>query len=405
MSVIEVTQEGHVATCPNNMQLAERVHKISPSATMAVKRAADELKRRGVDVIDLGPGEPDFPTPAHIKQAAQEALAQNFTKYTAESGIFELREAIAQKYNRAYDTRYSLENVLVTTGAKQALYNIAEALFGPGDEILPPAPYWVSYPEQIKLAGAKPVLVATRSCDGFHLSAAAIKKSLTARTKAIILNSPNNPTGAVIARDELQQIVALAVQHRVYLIYDECYERFLYDGQHASAVEFDTQCTIAVSSVSKTYAMTGWRLGWAVAPQELTQAMARLQSHSTSHPTSISQKAALAALTNDQRCVETMLSAYRQRREFVLGEMQKIEGLSCPPPQGAFYLFPDVSRFFNGELKNSVELARYLLEKTHVAVVPGAGFGADECVRISYATSMEQLREGLKRFKEGLESL
>ncbi len=385
------------------MKLAQRVTQITPSATMAVKRAADELKRRGVGVIDLGPGEPDFPTPEHIKRAAEEALAQNFTKYTAETGIWELRDAIAQKYNRDYGTHYTAENVLVTSGAKQALYNIAAALFEPSDEVLIPVPYWVSFPEQIKLVGARPIFIHTAK--DFQLSAELVKEHITSRTRAIILNSPNNPAGTVLGRKDLQEIIELAQRHQLFVIYDECYEKFLYEGEHVSAVEFDSNYVIAVNSASKTYAMTGWRLGWSVAPKELTQAMAAIQSHLTSHPTSISQKAALAALTGDQSCVERMLSEYRKRREFVLSELGKIEGLDFAIPQGAFYVFPDVSNFFDGNVKNSVDLARHLLEEAHVAVVPGAAFGADSHVRISYATSLEQLREGLKRFREGLAAL
>jgi aspartate aminotransferase len=385
------------------MKLAQRVTQITPSATMAVKRAADELKRQGMSVIDLGPGEPDFPTPEHIKRAAEEALAQNFTKYTAETGIWELRDAIAQKYNRDYGTHYTADNVLVTSGAKQALYNIAAALFEPGDEVLIPIPYWVSFPEQIKLVGAKPVFIHTAK--NFQLSAELVKEHITPRTRALILNSPNNPAGTVLSRKDLQEIVALAQRHQLFVIYDECYEKFLYEGKHVSAVELDTEGVIAVSSASKTYAMTGWRVGWSIAPKELTRAMATIQSHTTSHPTSISQRAALAAITGDQSCVERMLAEYRRRRECVLDELRAMDGLEFVVPQGAFFIFPDVSRFFNEKIQNSVELARYLLEEAHVAVVPGAAFGADGHVRISYATSLEQLREGLKRFREGLAAL
>jgi aspartate aminotransferase len=385
------------------MKLAQRVTQITPSATMAVKRAADELKRQGMSVIDLGPGEPDFPTPEHIKRAAEEALAQNFTKYTAETGIWELRDAIAQKYNRDYGTHYTADNVLVTSGAKQALYNIAAALFEPGDEVLIPIPYWVSFPEQIKLVGAKPVFIHTAK--NFQLSAELVKEHITPRTRALILNSPNNPAGTVLSRKDLQEIIELAQRHKLFVIYDECYEKFLYEGKHVSAVELDTEGVIAVSSASKTYAMTGWRVGWSVAPKELTRAMATIQSHTTSHPTSISQRAALAAITGDQSCVERMLAEYRRRRECVLDELRAMDGLKFVVPQGAFFIFPDVSRFFNEKIQNSVELARYLLEEAHVAVVPGTAFGADGHVRISYATSLEQLREGLKRFREGLAAL
>jgi aspartate aminotransferase len=385
------------------MKLAQRVTQITPSATMAVKRAADELKRQGMSVIDLGPGEPDFPTPEHIKRAAEEALAQNFTKYTAEAGIWELRDAIAQKYNRDYGTHYTAENVLVTSGAKQALYNIAAALFEPGDEVLIPIPYWVSFPEQIKLVGAKPVFIHTAK--NFQLSAELVKEHITPRTRALILNSPNNPAGTVLSRKDLQEIIALARRHQLFVIYDECYEKFLYEGEHVSAVEFDTEHVIAVSSASKTYAMTGWRVGWSVAPKELTHVMATIQGHTTSHPSSISQRAALAAVTGDQSCVARMLSEYRKRRECVLSELSTVDGLEFVMPQGTFFIFPDVSRLFNGEITSSVELARFLLERHHVAVVPGVAFGAEGHVRISYATSLEQLREGLKRFREGLAAL
>lgn len=385
------------------MRIAHRVTQITPSATMAVKRAADELKRQGIDVIDLGPGEPDFPTPAHIKRAAEEALAQNFTKYTAEAGIWELRDAIAQKYNREHGTHYTAENVLVTSGAKQALYNIAAALLEPGDEVLIPIPYWVSYPEQVKLVEAKPVFIKPER--DFQLNAELIEEYITKRTKALILNSPNNPAGTVLSRHQLHEILEIARKHGLWVIYDECYERFLYEGEHVSAVALDPERTIAVSSASKTYAMTGWRLGWSVASKELTRVMAAIQSHTTSHPSSISQRAALAAVTGDQSCVAEMLAEYRKRREFVLSELSTIDGIDFTVPQGTFFVFPDVSRFFNGQITNSAELARYLLESAHVAVVPGAAFGAEGYIRISYATSLEKLREGLKRLREGVARL
>lgn len=385
------------------MKIAHRVTQITPSATMAVKRAADELKRQGVDVIDLGPGEPDFPTPAHIKRAAEEALAQNFTKYTAETGIWELRDAIAQKYNREHGTHYTAENVLVTSGAKQALYNIAAALLEPGDEVLIPIPYWVSYPEQVKLVEAKPVFVKPKR--DFQLNADLIEEYLTQRTKALILNSPNNPAGTVLGRHQLHEILGIAHKHRLWVIYDECYERFLYEGEHVSAVALDPERAIAVSSASKTYAMTGWRLGWSVAPKELTRVMAAIQSHTTSHPSSISQRAALAAVTGDQSCVAEMLAEYRKRREFVLSELSTIDGIDFTVPQGTFFVFPDVSRFFTEQIENSADFARYLLERAHVAVVPGTAFGADGFIRISYATSLEQLGEGLKRLREGVARL
>jgi aspartate aminotransferase len=387
------------------MRFAARVESVGLSQTLAVKKAADALKNQGVDVIDLGPGEPDFPTPDHIKAAAGRAIEKNYTKYTAEVGIPELRQAIAEKYNRAYGTHYAPENVIVTSGAKQALYQIAQALFQEGSEVVIPVPYWVSYPEQVRLNGAAPVFVETRESEHFQLRATTIERALSSRTRAIILNSPNNPTGATIERDELRQIVKLAAERDIFVIFDECYEHFLYEGRHSCAAEFDTLHVIVVSAVSKSYAMTGWRLGWAVAPVPVVQALSKIQSHSTSHPTSISQHAAVAALLGDQSCLDRMLSEYTRRREFVLAELKKIPRLRCNAPQGAFYLFPNISDFLNGRsLKTSVDFAQFLLEEAYVAVVPGAGFGADGYVRFSYATSMDRLAEGMKRLQRLLAS-
>ncbi|MFN4218850.1 MAG: pyridoxal phosphate-dependent aminotransferase, partial [Candidatus Bipolaricaulia bacterium] len=287
--------------------------------------------------------------------------------------------------------------------AKQALYNIAAALLEPGDEVLIPVPYWVSYPEQVKLAEAKPVFIQPQR--DFQLSADLIKQHITARTKALILNSPNNPAGTVLDREQLREIIELAHQHKLWVIYDECYEKFLYEGEHVSAVALAPERAVAVSSASKTYAMTGWRLGWSVAPKELTRVMAAIQSHTTSHPSSISQHAAVAAVTGDQSCVKKMLAEYRKRREFVLWELSTINGLDFTVPQGTFFVFPNVERCFNEQIKNSADFARYLLESAHVAVVPGAAFGAEGFIRISYATSLEHLREGLKRLREGVARL
>ena len=385
------------------MKLARRVESITLSQTLAVKKAAEELKRQGIDVIDLGPGEPDFATPEHIKIAAKRAIDQNLTKYTAEVGIPQLRQAIVEKYNGSYKTHYQPENVIVTSGAKQALYHIAEALFEQSDEVIIPTPYWVSYPEQVRLNDAQPVIVQTRESDHFRLKASAIERALTARTRAVIVNSPNNPTGATVERAELEQIVQLAHKHKFFVIFDECYEHFLYEGKHVCAAEFDTERVIVVSSVSKSYAMTGWRIGWALGPVPLIQALSKIQSHSTSHPTSIAQHAAVAALQGDQRCLIEMLSQYTERRAFVLEEVAKIPGLRCSVPTGAFYLFPNIAGFCDGrEIKNSVDFARFLLREAHVAVVPGAAFGAEGYVRLSYATSMSQLAEGMSRLRRAL---
>lgn len=387
------------------MEFAGRVSEIALSSTLMVKKAADELKRQGIDVIDFGPGEPDFNTPEHIKQAAYRAIERNFTKYTAETGIPELKSAITQKYKREYGASYSPDEVIVTCGAKQALFNIALALFEAGDEILLPSPYWVSYPQQIRLAGAVPIILDTQEEHGFSLKAEQVKQKITPLTKAIIINSPCNPSGAVIEKSELQKIIELARRHGFYVISDECYEHFVYDVEHHSVAEFGKENVIVVSSVSKSYAMTGWRIGWAVGPKALISAAAKIQSHSTSHPTSIAQAAAVEALNGDQQCIEHMLSEYSKRRNFIVRELNSLNGLSVLPPKGAFYVFPNVSRFFDTKIKNSANFARYLLEKAQVAVVPGDAFGKEGYIRISYAVTMEQLAEGLHRIRTLLQRM
>jgi aspartate aminotransferase len=385
------------------MRITDRVQSIALSQTLAAKKAADALKNQGASIVDLGPGEPDFPTPEHIKRAAKEAIDKNYTKYTAEVGISELRQAIVDKYNQNYHTRYTPEHVIVTSGAKQALYHIAQALFQAGDEVIIPSPYWVSYPEQIRMNGAAPVFVQTLESQRFNLRADAVERALSPRTRAIVINSPNNPTGATVAREELRTIVSLAKTREIFVIFDECYEHFLYEGQHHCACEFDTEFVIIVSSVSKSYAMTGWRIGWALAPVPVIQALSKAQSHSTSHPTSIAQHAAVAALRGDQSCVQEMLHEYTRRRNFVLTELKKIPRLRCSIPQGAFYLFPNIAAFLNqSELQNSMDFANFLLQEAHVAVVPGSAFGMEGFVRMSYATSMDELTEGMARLQQYL---
>ena len=382
------------------MALSSRVANIALSSTLVVKKTADELKRRGIAVIDFGPGEPDFNTPEHVKQAASRAIERNFTKYTAETGIPELKNAIAQKYQREYGASYSPAEVIVSCGAKQALFNIALALFEPGDEVILPSPYWVSYPEQIKLAGAVPIILDTQEEHGFALQAEQVKQKVSPRTKAIMLNSPCNPSGAVIERRELKQIIELARRHGFYVIADECYEHFVYDTKHTSAAEFGKENVIIVSSVSKSYAMTGWRIGWAVSPKEIISAAAIIQSHSTSHPMSIAQAAAVEALNGDQSCLANMLSEYRKRRDFIVKELNTIDGLSVSPPPGAFSQHPTVSQFFSAKIKSTADFARYLLDEAQVAVVPGDAFGKEGYIRISYAVTMEQLAEGLRRMRK-----
>jgi len=387
------------------MQITQRLSALQASPTAQVKRVADQLKKEGVQVFDFGVGEPDFPTPESIKQAACAALEQNRTTYTAARGILELRQAVADKYNLAYKTRFGPENVVISVGAKQALYNLMQALVEPGDEVLIPAPFWVTYPAQIQLAGGTTKVIPLKAKDAFQLSAADVAAHLGPRTQVINLNSPCNPSGAVIAQDELEKITALAAEKKVPLIYDECYEKFVYGVPHCNPLQWDQDNVIVVGSASKTYAMTGWRIGWAVGPQDVIAATDRLQSQSTSNPTSIAQWAVVEALRGDQAPVRAMQEEYARRRTFVLETLANIPRLSCAVPQGAFYVFPDVSAFFNADVPDSVALAKYLLEQAHVAVVPGSAFGAEGYVRISYAAPLEVLKEGLNRVGQALGEL
>jgi len=387
------------------MQITQRLSALQASPTAQVKRVADQLKKEGVQVFDFGVGEPDFPTPESIKQAAWTALEQNRTTYTAARGILELRQAVADKYNLAYQTRFGPENVVISVGAKQALYNLMQALVEPGDEVLIPAPFWVTYPAQVQLAGGTTQVIPLKAEDAFQLSAADVAAHLGPRTKVLNLNSPCNPSGAVIAPAELEKITALAAGKKVPLIYDECYEKFVYGVPHANPLQWDQDNVIAVGSASKTYAMTGWRIGWAVGPKDVIAATDRLQSQSTSNPTSIAQWAVVEALRGDQAPVRAMQEEYDRRRTFVLETLANIPHLSCAVPQGAFYVFPDVSAFFNEDVPDSVALAKYLLEQAHVAVVPGSAFGAEGYVRISYAAPLEVLKEGLNRVGQALGEL
>jgi aspartate aminotransferase len=364
---------------------------------MEAKRRADELKRAGVRLIDLGPGEPDFDTPEWVKRAGQRAIVEGFTRYTEVGGIPELREAIVAKYRREYGVSYSRDEVLVTAGAKQALFSLALALFDEGDEVLLPAPYWVTYPELIKFAGAKPLILPTREEDGFHLRASVVEKRFTPKTKAIIINSPCNPTGALIEPEELLSIIELAQTHGLYVICDESYEKIVYEKGPSSAARFKGENLIIVNSLSKSYAMTGWRIGFILGPAELIRILAVIQSHSITNPCSISQKAALEALGGDQEIVSRMVAEYRRRRDFVVETLNRIPGVHCHLPEGTFYAFPNVSKLFNGD---SVALAEYLLREARVVVVPGRAFGYEGYIRISFAASMESLKEGLHRMEQ-----
>ncbi len=391
------------------MKFSKRVSDISVSSTIAVMQEAQSLRRAGIDVIDFGPGEPDFATPDVVKQAAVEAIGNNFTKYTAAGGTLELRRAVAEKFNRQSGSSgdFNESNVIITCGAKHAIYNLCAALFEEGDEVLLPAPYWVTFPEVIKMAEAVPIEVPTPAEGGFVLDPEVLAGKINPATRAVILNSPNNPTGAVIPEPTLETIGHLARQHNFFVMSDETYEHFIYgNGEFVSMAHFfnpKDRLFMVVGSLSKTYAMTGWRVGYCLAHSDLVKKLEEFQSHQTGNPTSISQAAALAALASDPALVEEMLRVYAERRKFVLEGVNQIAGMSCPPPGGAFYIFPDV----RGALKmtgihTSQEFARFLIREARVAVVPGSAFGQEGYIRISYATSMENLEEGLKRIGEAI---
>ncbi|MGB9711105.1 MAG: pyridoxal phosphate-dependent aminotransferase [Thermodesulfovibrio sp.] len=390
--------------------LAERTKKIKPSATLAVDSRAKELKAKGMDVINFGVGEPDFDTPEHIKEAAIKAIKDGFTKYTPVGGIDELKEAIIEKLERDNGLKYEKANILVSCGAKHSLYNIAQALFGPGDEVIIPAPYWVSYPDQVLLNDAKPVIVETTEDNDFMLSVEILKENITSRTKAIILNSPSNPTGFIYTKKALEEIAEIALKHNLYIISDEIYEKLIYDGgKHISIASLSEEVknkTIVVNGLSKSHAMTGWRIGYAAGPEEIIKTMTKIQSQSTSNPTSIAQKAAVAALRGPQNCVAEMRQEFEKRRDHLVKELNSIPGISCKMPKGAFYAFPNIEKILgkNG-INSSMDLSIYLLEKALVAVVPGSAFGAEGYIRISYATSMENLSKGINRIRKALEEL
>jgi len=372
------------------------------SATLKVAAEADRLRRAGYNVVDFSAGEPDFQTPAHVKAAGKAAIDADFTRYTVAPGIPELREAICERYRQDYGVDITPSEVLLTVGGKQALFNAALALFDPGDEVITHAPYWPTIPEQVKLMGARPVIVSTSASDGFTVHAGAILDAVTSRTKAIILNSPSNPTGALIDEPAVAAIAEHAAARGIWLIVDLCYERLIYEDvpHNLPKVLFDRHRdhTVLAGSASKAYAMTGWRCGWTIAPKALTAAFNIIQGQSTSNITSITQKAALAAITGPQDAVTAMLNEYRHRRDSIHEWLTVHPGIRCVKPSGAFYLFPDISGLLSPDgLATSAEFAQALLEREHVVVTPGEAFDAPGYLRISYATSLEQLREGATR--------
>ncbi|HHV62709.1 MAG TPA: pyridoxal phosphate-dependent aminotransferase [Firmicutes bacterium] len=396
------------------MKLSKRAAGISPSKTLSVDARVAEMRKAGVDVIGFGAGEPDFDTPDYIKAAAIAAINHGYTKYTPASGAADLKEAICEKLRKENGLDYEPSQVIVSCGAKHSVYNVIQALCDEGDEVIIPSPYWVSYPEMVRIVGAVPVFVETSPENGFALKAGAIEDAITPRTKLIILNSPCNPTGAVQDVETLEEISRVAVKHGIYVLSDEIYEDFVYDdARHVSIASLGEDIkalTIVVNGVSKAHAMTGWRIGYACGDKAIIKAMSNLQSHQTSNPPSISQKAAVAALLGPGEPRRNMVKEFKQRRDYMVDRLNKLPGIRCVLPRGAFYAFPDISGLYGKKLggtiiKDSETFAEALLSEARVAVVPGSAFGANDFVRFSYATSRERIATGLDRIEAALERL
>ncbi len=390
------------------VKLTDRINRIEPSATMAVVAEADKLRQQGIDVVDFGAGEPHFSTPQHIKDAAIAAIQGNFTKYTAVGGTAELRDAIVHRHAVDFDSDYRREESIASVGGKHALFNAIQILVDHGDEVILPVPYWVSFKDIVRYAGGNCVMLETDEAKGFRVTAEMIERLVTPRTKLIILNSPSNPSGAVMSPEDLTAVVRFASERGIWVISDECYVYLNYTGKRFSvgALREYRDRMVIVGSLSKTYAMTGWRLGYALAPAPLVSAMQKLQSQSTSNPTSIVQKAAVTALKGPQECVTEMRAEYIQLRDHVVNGLRAIPGVKCNLPEGAFYVYPNISAFFGRSgVKSASDLAGKLLREAHVATVPGEGFGTREHIRVSYATSIAELDRGLERMRKFLGGL
>jgi len=389
-------------------KLTERIGRIQPSATMAVVAEADKLRQQGVDVVDLSVGEPHFATPQHIKDAAIAAIHANFTKYTAAAGTAELRDAIVHRHNMDFDSDYRREEAVVSVGGKHVLFNAIQVLVEHGDEVILPVPYWVSFKDIVQYAGGKCVFLETDEAQGFRVTAEMIARQVTPRTKMIILNSPSNPSGAVMTPEDQTAVAKLAAERGIWVLSDECYVYLNYTGRQFSlgSVPECRERLVIAGSLSKTYSMTGWRMGYSLAPTAVSSAMAKLQSQSTSNPTSIAQKAAVEALKGPQTCVDEMREEYIRLRDHMVKGLRSIPGIKCNKPEGAFYVYPNISAFFGrGGVKSAAEFAGKLLREAHVATVPGEGFGTQEHIRVSYATSMQELDRGLERIRKFTASL
>ena len=394
--------------------LSNRARNLKPSPTLAITAKAKSMTAQGIHVISFGAGEPDFDTPDNIKKAAIRAIESGFTKYTAAGGIDELKDAVIEKFRRDNRLAFKRSEILISCGGKHAIYNLAQALFDRGDEVIIPAPYWVSYPAIVELANAIPVVIETEEKNDFKVTPEDLFRAITPKTKALVLNSPSNPTGSAYTRGDLEKIAEIAVTKNIFVLSDEIYEKIVYDGftfaSIASLGEEVRKRTIIVHGVAKTYSMTGWRIGYTAGPEEIVTAMSNIQSQSTSNPNSIAQKASVEALLGPQQEVDRMVSAFDQRRTYIVDRLNGMKGVSCYKPVGAFYVFPNFSsyhgRSYQGKkIVNSSDLAAFLLEVARVAVVPGIEFGAGAFQRLSYATSMEDIREGLNRIEEALTKL
>jgi len=383
--------------------IADRISLISVSSTMKVAAEAERLRSEGVDIVDFSAGEPDFATPANIKQAAVQALDRNFTKYTNTAGTLELKKAVCEYHAKHFGTGYQPAECIITVGGKHIIFNLTQAMINPGDEVIIPTPFWVTYKDVVNYAGGKCVFVETDEEKGFTLTASMIEPHITPRTKLIFINSPSNPSGAVLDRSEFEAIYRLAVERGIYLMTDECYCQFLYDSEPFSIASLPgaKQTVIVAGSLSKTYAMTGWRIGFGLAPAPIIGAMTKLQSHSTSNPTSFAQKAAVEALLGPQESVKEMLAEYRRRRDFVVARLRRIPGVKCAEPRGAFYAYPNLGVVLGrNAIQNTLQLAERLLAEAKVAIVPGEAFGTDQHIRLSYATSLTELERGLNRIHD-----
>ncbi|SHE62116.1 aspartate aminotransferase [Thermoanaerobacter uzonensis DSM 18761] len=392
------------------MDLSQNALQITPSMTLEITAKAKQLKAQGVDVIDFGVGEPDFDTPDYIKEAAIDAIKKGYTKYTPSSGISELKKAVCDKLLKDNGLKYQLDQIVISNGAKHSIYNALCAILNPGDEVIIPVPYWLSYPEMVRLAYGKPVFVKTKAENDFKITAEELKNAITSKTKALILNTPNNPTGSVYTKEELKELVEIIEEANIFVISDEIYEKLIYEGSHISIASLNEkikELTILVNGMSKAYAMTGWRIGYTASSLEVAKVMSNIQSHTTSNPNSIAQYASVAALSGDETVIKRMVEEFNKRRIYMVERINKIKGLKSNKPQGAFYVMVNIDEYIGKELKGkiirgSIDFANALIERANVAVVPALPFGMDNYIRISYATSIENIEKGLNRIEEFL---